>query len=70
MWKSKRLSDKSIKSPALSNDSLAVSLNYVNTKLQENWWKLFKARKIHIWSLRSGEYLHCLWDKFVDIYCW
>ena len=36
MWKSKRLSDKSIKSPALSNDSLAPSLNYVNTKLQEN----------------------------------
>ena len=36
MWKSKRLSDKSIKSPSLSNDSLAPSLNYVNTKLLEN----------------------------------
>ena len=36
VWKSKRLSDKSIKSPSLSNDSLAPSLNYVNTKLLEN----------------------------------
>ena len=33
-WKSNRLSDESIKTPAVSNNSLAPTLNYVNTKLR------------------------------------
>ena len=32
-WKSKELSDESIKLPAASNNSLAQVLNYINTKL-------------------------------------
>ena len=32
-WKSKRLSDKTIKPPAESHNSLAPVLNHINTKL-------------------------------------
>ena len=34
LWKSKRLSDKSIKPPAASNNSLAPALNHTGTKSQ------------------------------------
>ena len=34
LWKSEGLSDESIKRSAASNNSLAPSLNYINTKMQ------------------------------------
>ena len=33
-WKSKELSDEKIKLPATSNNSLALSLNYIGTKIR------------------------------------
>ena len=33
-WKSKELTDKKIKPPATSNNSLALSLSYIGTKIR------------------------------------
>ena len=63
----KRFSNENIKPPVVSNNSLVPALNYINTKPQVKW-KLFKTRTNYIYSETIDEYLHCLQDKFADIY--
>ena len=48
-WKSKGLSDESIKSPTTSDNSLNPELSYYEYK-SKIYWKLFKTIKSYIYS--------------------
>ena len=62
-WKSKGLSDETIKSPSTSDNSLAPSLSYYDTKTRVNftgsWLKQDKLTYIH----NNSKCLHCLWIR-------
>ena len=64
----KRFSDENIKPPVVSKNRLFPALNCINTKPQVKW-KLFKTRTSDIYSETIDVYLHCVRDKFADIYC-
>ena len=58
-WKSKGLSDESIKPPATSNNSLAPSLNYIGTT---------KTRVKFDWSCLKQNKITITHGKIVNIY--
>ena len=52
-WKSKGLSNENINPPATSDNSLALSLNYIGTKTRVNF-DFIEIRKNHIYSWKSS----------------
>ena len=63
-WKSKGLSDESIKPRSTLNKILNFSLNYVDTKVRVKFnGDCCKTRKNFIWSWKNRKHLHCLWNR-------
>ena len=60
-WKSKGLSDESIKLPGSSNNSVTPELNYISIKPRVKFdGSCLKQNKIRFTPKKSGEYVYCL----------
>ena len=63
-WKSKRLSDESIKFPTTSNKILNLSLDYVGNKIRVNFnGDCLKQEKITFNHGKIVNSLTCLWNR-------
>ena len=60
-WQSKGLSNKSIKPPTTSNNSLNPRLGYYGTKVRVQFTKSCLKESNHIFTHKKNcKYLHCL----------
>ena len=62
-WKSKGLSDESIKAPTTSNKILNPSLDYVGTKIRVKFSRDCLKRGNYIQPWENSKHLHCLSNR-------
>ena len=60
-WRSKRISNESIKPPATTDNSLSPRLSYYGTKIRVQFIaSCLKQPKFTFTQKKSSKYLHCL----------
>ena len=68
VYKSKELSDESIKPPATSDNSLSAGTLFSGTKLLLKFdGSCLKQEKSNFYSLNYNKCLYCLWNKSIVI---
>ena len=64
-WKSKGLSDESIKPFPLSDNSLAPLINYYSYRIRVKFNGSILREPSFIYSRKNSKYLHCLWIRCI-----